>query len=66
MGGRVITDQIKFPDLQSVETRLGDLALATKIPSRNIAEQLITDAPPQIKEGTTGFPAFKYLRKVTA
>ena len=46
--------------------RLGDLALATKIPSRNIAEQPITDAPPQIKEGTTGLPAFKYLRKVTA
>jgi RimJ/RimL family protein N-acetyltransferase len=37
---------------------------AENVPSRRIAEQLISNEPEAITEGHSGLPAFKYMRKI--
>jgi RimJ/RimL family protein N-acetyltransferase len=39
---------------------------ADNLPSRKIAEQVISDQPRAVTESLSGLPAFKYVRKVTS
>ena len=49
----------------SPEFYLDAIVGADNLPSRRIAEQLISDKPKAITERHSGLPAFKYVRKVT-
>ena len=39
---------------------------ADNVASRKIAEQVISEEPEAITEGPSGFPAFKYVRRITS